>query len=432
MTAAIALDRTVLLVRADLFPRASLNEVVDALTGITVRIAADREVVSSRAGQTALVASALSAARSGADVRLDVPSVRLPGPQPPITAGADLASGLDDLLGDLVRPADHERNLGPADLTVVLGSPSGRFEGEVVYLSGDDASATLAGHEGGTWRGGGPFGGLLAGPLVGAHAFRLAMRKLAEVHGLPACEHDLAMSPEARLVVPALPSGPIDLGRVDMISGGAMNNAAMAALLRVDDLRADLRVFDHDIAAESNLNRYWLLRRSQIGLIKVDLLERFATDSITIKGVPERYDEALAADVELAERIVVGVDHVPSRWLAQRNAPGWVGVGATSHFEAVVSGHAPGAPCAGCLHPHDEHDDGDIPTVSFVSEIAGALLAHRLLCASAAGEDGSALVIWPFALGPEHGVLRMGQTARVDCPVPCAAAVVLQRRKASR
>ncbi|HEY3069424.1 MAG TPA: hypothetical protein VGJ34_03830 [Gaiellaceae bacterium] len=29
----------------------------------------------------------------------------------------------------------------------------------------------------------------------------------------------------------------------------------------------------------------------------------------------------------LAERIRVGVDHRPSRWLVQREAPAWVGVG---------------------------------------------------------------------------------------------------------
>ena len=53
--------------------------------------------------------------------------------------------------------------------------------------------------------------------------------------------------------------------------------------------------------------------------------------------VARAYDDKLAPRVQLARRVAIGVDDIPSRWRAQRYAPGAVIVGATSHFEVVVS-----------------------------------------------------------------------------------------------
>ena len=65
---------------------------------------------------------------------------------------------------------------------------------------------------------------------------------------------------------------------------------------------------------------------------------------------------------ELAARVVVGVDHIPSRWAVQDAGPEWLGIGATSHYELQVTEHPLGWPCARCLHPHDDEGNTILPT----------------------------------------------------------------------
>jgi hypothetical protein len=57
----------------------------------------------------------------------------------------------------------------------------------------------------------------------------------------------------------------------------------------------------------------------------------------------------------------------------------WMGVGATSHFSSMASVHFPYSACAACLHPRDEHVEGPIPTIAFVSFLAGLMVATDLL-----------------------------------------------------
>jgi hypothetical protein len=63
----------------------------------------------------------------------------------------------------------------------------------------------------------------------------------------------------------------------------------------------------------------------------------------------------------------------------QRQAPDWVVVGGTSHFNVSSSSHRPAEPCAGCLHPINDGVVNVIPTVSFVSFWAGLATAVRIL-----------------------------------------------------
>jgi hypothetical protein len=87
----------------------------------------------------------------------------------------------------------------------------------------------------------------------------------------------------------------------------------------------------------------------------------------------------------LAPRLLIGVDHIPSRWAAQSADPGWVCVGASSHDYVLVSAHPSGEPCAGCVHPRDEAAAGEIPIISFVSFWVGLIQALELVAHAAAG-----------------------------------------------
>lgn len=130
MKAANALARTIDLVRADVFPRASDEEVLNALTDVQMRIAADERNLSSAAGQTAFVTAALVAAQSGATLVLDLPDIELLN-EPPLR-GARLGDALIDLTSDLIVPAVRD-DAPTCDLTIALGST--RVSGSVGNLA---------------------------------------------------------------------------------------------------------------------------------------------------------------------------------------------------------------------------------------------------------------------------------------------------------
>src|SRR5258705_13164523 len=93
----------------------------------------------------------------------------------------------------------------------------------------------------------------------------------------------------------------------------------------------------------------------------------------------ERFSAESKAILPLRDRVLVGVDDIPSRWAVQAKWPHWLGVGATSHYSALVSHHPSDLSCAGCLHPRDEAAVAEIPTAAFVSFWSGLLLASRFV-----------------------------------------------------
>ncbi|MDQ2875912.1 MAG: ThiF family adenylyltransferase, partial [Actinomycetota bacterium] len=220
-------------------------------------------------------------------------------------------------------------------------------------------------------------------------------------------------------------NGPVAAGEIDIISGGAITSAALYALLRMPAVTASLRIIDPDVLTLPNYNRYALARRSMLGSPKVHALAAWETSSITITGHQRRLDETTATRLgPLAPRLLVGVDHIPSRWTAQRAAPGsWICVGASSHDYVLVSAHPPGAACAGCVHTRDDQAPGDIPTVSFVSFWAGLLQALELLASAAGRSPASARSthLWPFGLENPRGIHHFAQAPAARCPVGCPA-----------
>lgn len=121
-----------------------------------------------------------------------------------------------------------------------------------------------------------------------------------------------------------------------LVSACAITHATLYTLLRVPGFAADLRIIDHDILARSNTNRYPLARAADLELAKVDQLAGFATDAVRIRGIRRRFDEdPLATFGDLAPRVLVGVDDIPTRWFVQRQKPALVGVGATSRVRAA-------------------------------------------------------------------------------------------------
>ena len=160
-----------------------------------------------------------------------------------------------------------------------------------------------------------------------------------------------------------------------------------------------------DRADSSNLNRYPLLTRADIGQLKAALLSRYSAQHLEIVGQPSRLEpKSIRRLGPFAPTMVVGADDIRSRWLVQGVQPARLFVGATADFMTLTSEHPVGSPCARCLHPVDDGVRGVIATVSFVSYLAGLALAWRVLSTVGQGpcsEDRQALVAWPLRMDLE-------------------------------
>jgi hypothetical protein len=424
------LSRTALLIEMDIFgPGADHRAIIDGLCGTTARIITDRANIDSPAGQTALVTLYAQLAMMGLQIDLDVPATELRSGQPPIR-GVSLPAALIAYSDDLL-PGGPARPSADPDVIYTLGdtpAPPG-----AVRVSGTGWTAAVGTLSlGPRWRGTAPAGAMGAAAAAAAEGLRAAVPRIAERLDRPVPADPRWRAHPGRQVNLDLSlyqvDGPVTLGEVDMISGGAITNAALYALLRMPALTAAIRIIEPDLLALANLNRYALALRSMVGWAKTRALGSFSTPGITITGSDEKFDEVTARHLApIAQRLLVGVDHIPTRWAAQRAATGWICVGASSHDFAMVSVHPPRTPCAGCAHPRDEDVLGEIPTISYISFWAGLIQALELIATSAPRLPALARTthIWPLGLENPHGIHQFSQAPTRRCPVGCRASTVL-------
>ncbi|HEY5987928.1 MAG TPA: hypothetical protein VIV12_16370 [Streptosporangiaceae bacterium] len=146
--------------------------------------------------------------------------------------------------------------------------------------------------------------------------------------------------------------GPVAVGEVDVISSAAITNAALYALPRMPGATATVRVIEPDLLGAEQPQP--LRRGAQVDAAwpKTDVLKNFETPAI-----PRAFDDVTAPLLALiALRLLVGVDHIPSRCDAQRAATScWICLGATSHDFVLASVHPPGSACPGCARTRGEN-----------------------------------------------------------------------------
>jgi hypothetical protein len=404
-----ALDRTLLLMEDDL--EASRKVLLATLMRSRVHLVADRANLMTTAGQHALVCTALLVSRFGASVSFESPNVPLLGSQPPLK-GLRILDALLNCCADLipgVQPPMAERP-SDADLVVVIGDSAWPgSSSRAIRLVGDEwaGSFTPAMHVGSRWReNSSGFGALAAAGLAAGEAYKIAMLRLTKFAKNTAYfEEVFAAVPQAliRLAPPHTPV-PAMLGAFDCISGGAITQSALFALARIDGATARARVIEADTSELSNLNRNALLRRSRVGIPKAhDIKAQLENTNLEIDPILARYTPERASEIDpLRPNVLVGVDHIPSRWFVAEQKPIWVGIGATSHYSAMTSFHAASLPCVRCVHPVNDEGEGLIPTLSFVSHWAGLHLA-ALFVRHVGGDNlsGSEQVSYATLLRPD-------------------------------
>jgi hypothetical protein len=382
-----ALSRTSLLLR-DHVRGVSEPDLVNCLTTTSVSVVADEEALSSLAGQEAVAAVAILAGRMGASVRLEIPRVPLLRAVAPLKKSDHLDVAIREVLSDLL-PID--RNLH-SDILVDVAIRVGRGG----YVAPARQAFQL---DFGPWTGfigpldrcavrrdvNSPFGAMIGAALAAAEVFKVAAARLCPF----AIDKNAFMDmfrPVARGALSALPvcapdiASNLALGSIDLVSGGAIAQSTLYALSRVTGLSADIRIIEPELSDLSNLNRYALLRLSNVGQSKAKDIQAMAEagllGDLRVSSLIARYEACLARELQFAETVITGVDHIPTRWLVQEQRPNVHVVGATSHYNTLNSIHFNNSDgCAGCAHPYDEATDAPLPTVSFVSQLAGVFAA---------------------------------------------------------
>jgi hypothetical protein len=159
--ATAALARTVQLIAHDVYNVPNVQEqdrdlesaILAGLHNTTIRLVADRDNLSSPAGQTALVTLFGQIAMMGIGIDLVMSRVPVVAPQPPLR-GEELRAALLDYGADAIPDARVGTDLGEPDLTFVLGDTDWPSPQRVFSVSGDAwRAAILPGLYGSRWRG---------------------------------------------------------------------------------------------------------------------------------------------------------------------------------------------------------------------------------------------------------------------------------------
>jgi molybdopterin/thiamine biosynthesis adenylyltransferase len=395
-----------------------------------VRLVADQRVAASTAGQELILTTTLLVRRMGMAVEVFAPDAPLRADGSPFE-GISLYEALRSVEHELLPATEFVIGFSGAgvDVEFVLGSSPATGKAERSLRVGVVGSRAMVA----------PVGqsleiepearvvALAGAGIASAQAFRAFAARLPREFGIQISK-DFSFSGRDEIDVgKILGLDPetlraSSLGRVDFVSAGAITNASLFTLLRLGaELRG--RVIEGKELDAPDLNRYLLALARHVGFAKIEILAAASRAGIEITGVETLYDDATRAQLApLAPRVMVGVDHVPSRWLVQLEDPETLVVGATEGFEAVVSFHRPNLPCAGCLHPTSPPNEATrtVSTISFVSFFSGFFQA-LLLALSAGGHEPGAQVIrvLPFAYsGTAVQLSPLG--ANPACPVGCA------------
>ena len=417
-----ALARTTLLLNREWFAgQADEPAIADALVASTVRFEADADALSCRAGQTAFVTAFALTARLGIGIELLAPNVPVIDLVAPLRL-PDLVDSLLEFAGDLVPGARVRSTSGEIEEAFVFGALSTESDSFVRVIATDFTANLERSDAGAPCAGDLPLGGFAAGAAAAAIALQAAQKRIEGATGLTARTPCPSPGPPIHIslleLFPDLAANlTLELGDVDVVSGGAITHALLFCLLRMPGLHAHMRVIEEQNAELSNVNRYALLRASDDGRRKVEHLESLATDDVEIEGVASLYTKKTRNTLlPLAERVLVGVDDVEARWWVQEEDPTWLAVAATGNHLAQLTIHTPGSPCAACLHAAPLPPQ-TIPTISFVSFWGGLLQACALISGLCTPRN---VVVYPFALGGLSGMMSFPLVPNPECPIGCS------------
>ena len=258
MSAIEELNRSILLCRDYVSDGLSDEEICRCLQSVRVLCVSDKHSLSSRSGQTALVTLVSLLSRMGMQVGLTIPDVRMLSMQPPLS-GSHLRTALIESSERLITGATvgDGSDMTP-DLVFVLGDAEiDAGQRPLWRLTGSDWEGSLAMDESAgsrVWSTTWPVGAMVSATLAADEAFKFAMRRLPLRNETDQIFFEQSISCRWDFGPAPTPSAELDVGQVDVVSAGAICQAALYALVRFPHLRMRGRVFDDDVTGSTNLN----------------------------------------------------------------------------------------------------------------------------------------------------------------------------------
>jgi len=423
------LNRTILLCRDYVSAVVSDDCICQSLQSVRVLCVADAANLSSHSGQSCLTTLVSLLSRIGMQLTLRIPEISMIRRQPPFRGtrlrDSLLASSSNLVVGATVQ--EETSKLEP-DLVFVLGDSAIEERSCPTWrLSGSEwqGAITQAAARAPQWTVEWPIGAMTSAVLAAGEAFKYVMRRFP----LRSKDDRVFFEPSSdskwNFGSITLPARKLELGEVDIVSAGAISQAALYVLLRLPQLRMAGRIFDDDTTSLTNLNRNMLTLVGDAGSEKVQLVTDRCAPEIHLTPKYQRFSAESPDGRQMAPYVLVGVDDIPSRWQVQRCTSGSLVVSGTSHFGISSSCHGPGEPCCGCLHPMDDLGGPTaIPTVSFISFWAGLAMAVRLIRRAVGASyslDRQHLWLTPLRMDQPHAAVWSPVAPRKDCPVQCLA-----------
>ena len=169
------------------------------------------------------------------------------------------------------------------------------------------------------------------------------------------------MPPFTFSLLELLPSGTdidtpkaITIPEAHLVGVGAVGSATIYALAYLRDLQGILHLIDNETVDDTNLNRYVLMRRRNVGECKVDIataaLRRTAIRPVPFRDAFSRYVDQHGSTIDL---LLSPVDSPEGRRELARMLPRRVINAATGGTTVTVSTHGfnDGKACLHCLYP---------------------------------------------------------------------------------
>jgi hypothetical protein len=299
------------------------------------------------------------------------------------------------------------------DIAIVVGSAPAPPCHEVVRLSayGPRAWVNRGQQSVGCWAPSDSLAALASAGLAAEESLKDVLRTITT-------EHIEVLDPlEPIFEVPFSVEDIVDLGRLIVISAGAITQQFLLTLAACTGVSADLVLFDRDTTALSNANRCPYVMVDELGRPKVEVIGLQLPSRLSVTPISEHLDDSTRAVVPAGAAIIVGADDIGARHLAQGLDPAWLIIGATSHFLALITEHPADEACAGCAHRDLGDDIAVVPTWSIVSFWAGYLVALRVIArASGAPYPPTRRVTNFYPLRPES-ISEHGLVFNRHCPV---------------
>lgn len=407
-----ALSRTLDLI-SELLPGRGRDEIDAALGRTRIRLSVSPENLLSPHTQAAVYVFACLIVRSGMQLEADI----APAPRQcdmPGLEGDDFAVAMASAIPRMFPGARLLPPHADSDFFVTIGRAPEGDAAHVLRMFADGGVAAVGRRRGSRrrWR---PANGVTAVAAAGLAAGEVHKDLLRRLDG----DKEVLDAMEPEFHCPPDVGDSVDLGRVDVISAGAITQNLLMVLAAERTVSANLRIFDGDVAALSNANRCPYVLIDELEDPKVDAIARLAPRRIRIEPVARHLDQNTQSFIGIGATLVVGADDVEARHRAQARSPEWLGIGATSHFLVLITEHPRGAACAGCAHVAQGEDLAIIPTISIVSFWAGLLLALRLITRASGRPyplERQVTNFWPLRPGSifEHGLSRNRR-----CPLGC-------------